>query len=491
MAQNQEKPTDLPEINKKSSTTLRIVILLIILVLISYFAQFGIAVPLVESNEIRFSNDSGDWGTFGDYVGGLLNPSIAFIALYWLTSSIKTQIKELTETREQFEKISQNQLEQTSLQNFESLFFQLLETKDKAIKDILLKNQQEINSLLVDEITQLANNNLNSYSEYLGLLNRDNMIKKLLSNNINENISGKESIRTNIIIFKSLSKVKWQDFYTKLLLDYMGNYFRICYQIVKLIDENALLSKKTDDEKSEDKDKKTKLQKKYFDIFRSTLTQYELEAFFFNCLSDYGNQKFKKMIEDYGLFEPLLIDTDKDFEEIHRLTRYAYMYDKKSFENNEMFKQYFNDIEKLKIDNIEKLRNEIYLLYYSSVINFSANANNFGIKISREEFFDNFEKYIFRYSFDDNAKYYSENSIKFWNDKIINCEKQITILNENLEKYFNATESKKKEWQDEITHLNILIDYAKNISYKEEIDIIIKYRINVSEFFDYHKISKE
>lgn len=489
MAQNQEKPTDLPNIGKKINYSLIAIAIFAFIAISAYIINFGI-IPYLEDEKLGLSSDSGDWGTFGDYIGGLLNPCIALFALYWLTSSIKTQVQELTETRRQFQQISDNQSAQTSLQNFESLFFQLLETKDKAIKDILLKNQQEINSLLVDEITQLANNNLNSYSEYLGLLNRDNMIKKLLSNNINENISGKESIRTNIIIFKSLSKVKWQDFYTKLLLDYMGNYFRICYQIVKLIDENALLSKKTDDEKSEDKDKKTKLQKKYFDIFRSTLTQYELEAFFFNCLSDYGNQKFKKMIEDYGLFEPLLIDTDKDFEEIHRLTRYAYMYDKKSFENNKMFEQYFNDIEKLKIDNIEKLRNEIYLLYSSSVINFSANANNFVIKISREEFFDNFEKYIFRYSFDDNAKYYSENSIKFWNDNIIDYEKQINKLNENLVKYYNEKESKKKEWQDKITHLNILIDYAKNTSYKEEIDIIIKYRINISEFFDYHQLNK-
>lgn len=480
MTKNQEKSTSLPSISKKIGYSLIALAVFAIIVISVYIINFGV-IPYLKYEKLGLSSDSGDWGTFGDYIGGLLNPCIALFALYWLTSSIKTQIKELTETREQFEKISQNQLEQTSLQNFESLFFQLLETKDKAIKDILLKNQQDINSILLDETTRIANNNWNNYSEYTSVLYSNDIIEKILPDH-NENISGKESIRIHMIIFKSLSNVKWQDFYTKLLLDYMGNYFRICYQIVKLIEKNELLSK------NQEKDKKTDLQKKYFDIFRATLTQYELEAFFFNCLSDYGNQKFKKMIEDYGLFEPLLIDTNKDFEEIHRLTRYAYMYNKKSFENNEMFINYFSEIEKIKNVNFEKIRNEMYLMYYCDIVTFSANQDN--NKILIEDFFANFEKYIFRYKFDYNAKNYFKNSIKFWNDKIINYEKQITELNENLVEYYNEKESKKKEWQDKITHLNISIDYAKNTSYKEEIDIIIKYRINISEFFSYHQLNK-
>lgn len=45
------------------------------------------------------SKDPGAWGQFGDFVGGALNPLIAFLAFYWLTQSIRLQRQELTETK--------------------------------------------------------------------------------------------------------------------------------------------------------------------------------------------------------------------------------------------------------------------------------------------------------------------------------------------------------------------------------------------------------
>lgn len=54
----------------------------------------------------------------------------------------------------------------------------------------------------------------------------------------------------------------------------MGSYFRICYQITKLIDNTDDLNGHTDTEHY------SKKRKEYFDIFRATLTQYELEVFF-------------------------------------------------------------------------------------------------------------------------------------------------------------------------------------------------------------------
>jgi hypothetical protein len=40
------------------------------------------------------------WGQFGDFVGGVLNPAIAFLAFYWLTQSVLIQRKELEETKQ-------------------------------------------------------------------------------------------------------------------------------------------------------------------------------------------------------------------------------------------------------------------------------------------------------------------------------------------------------------------------------------------------------
>lgn len=49
------------------------------------------------------STNNADWAAFGDYIGGLLNPVIAFFAFYWLTVSIRIQKVEMKETREALE----------------------------------------------------------------------------------------------------------------------------------------------------------------------------------------------------------------------------------------------------------------------------------------------------------------------------------------------------------------------------------------------------
>lgn len=41
----------------------------------------------------------GNWGAFGDFVGGLMNPLVAFAAFYWLTQSVKIQKQELAEVK--------------------------------------------------------------------------------------------------------------------------------------------------------------------------------------------------------------------------------------------------------------------------------------------------------------------------------------------------------------------------------------------------------
>jgi hypothetical protein len=47
----------------------------------------------------RLSNDPAEWGQFGDFVGGILNPLVAFSAFRWLVASVQIQKEELSETR--------------------------------------------------------------------------------------------------------------------------------------------------------------------------------------------------------------------------------------------------------------------------------------------------------------------------------------------------------------------------------------------------------
>ena len=71
------------------------------------YGLFGLGLTLIAAYLIYFSmvlgqipaKDAEKWGQFGDFIGGLLNPIVAFAAFYWLTQSVKMQKQELHETK--------------------------------------------------------------------------------------------------------------------------------------------------------------------------------------------------------------------------------------------------------------------------------------------------------------------------------------------------------------------------------------------------------
>lgn len=90
------------------------------------------------------ATEKGTWGTFGDFIGGTLNPLFALFSLFAIIYTIKIQTKELELSREELEatrkelegsRIAQQeqseslklQNEATKLQMFESTFFKLFE----------------------------------------------------------------------------------------------------------------------------------------------------------------------------------------------------------------------------------------------------------------------------------------------------------------------------------------------------------------------------
>jgi hypothetical protein len=75
-------------------------------ILASYVAWFWVlhAVPLSLTAEA--------WGQFGDFLGGVLNPIIAYAAFLWLTESVRLQKIELVETRRALQEAAISQGEQ-------------------------------------------------------------------------------------------------------------------------------------------------------------------------------------------------------------------------------------------------------------------------------------------------------------------------------------------------------------------------------------------
>lgn len=102
-----QKP-ELDTTDKSIDRSMNLVVVVYGLTLSVYFSWFVIF------NKLPLSPDSAHWGQFGDFVGGILNPLIAFSALFWLTRSVKLQKTELKETRKALEESAASQARHAS-----------------------------------------------------------------------------------------------------------------------------------------------------------------------------------------------------------------------------------------------------------------------------------------------------------------------------------------------------------------------------------------
>lgn len=76
----------LTEVNEKDKAWLASIAGIMLVVVLVYFNQFGFD---------QLSNNQEVWGQFGDFIGGILNPVVAFAAFYYLWTSVRIQRKEL------------------------------------------------------------------------------------------------------------------------------------------------------------------------------------------------------------------------------------------------------------------------------------------------------------------------------------------------------------------------------------------------------------
>lgn len=68
----------------------------------------------------------------------------------------------------------------------------------------------------------------------------------------------------------------------------VGHYFRHLYHVIKFVDSSEVENKR-----------------RYTSFVRAQLSSYELELLFYNCLTEYGNLRFKPLVEKYGLLKHL------------------------------------------------------------------------------------------------------------------------------------------------------------------------------------------
>lgn len=77
------------------------------------------------SKWMGLSNNKGEWGTFGDFVGGVLNPILTFITIVMLINSLKLQ----REANEQLINDERRQEKDVLLKRFEDGFYNLISSE--------------------------------------------------------------------------------------------------------------------------------------------------------------------------------------------------------------------------------------------------------------------------------------------------------------------------------------------------------------------------
>ncbi|MCG9083394.1 putative phage abortive infection protein, partial [Laribacter hongkongensis] len=292
-----EKEKEQKEPNYAGITSIAGAILLV--TVIAYVVNFS-------SNGL--SGDPEEWSQFGDYIGGTLGASFGFITLMALLYTIKLQIEqlnlsreELAATREELKRSADaqtdaqialhEQLKTMKLQQFDSIFFAVLEKMHKQ-QDMFIEKKYVTDDIYVNNI---------EYRQTFDL-------KEFLSN------LETHKLKTNTHQFnKELKR--------------FASFLVITYQLLKLIATKTPDSTFHDEEDHDyDALPPSNTEIMYAHIARSIMTDEILLLLALNCTDIFpigqetSNYSFKELIERYSIFEHLDIHLLVHFR--HTLSQY-------------------------------------------------------------------------------------------------------------------------------------------------------------------------
>ncbi len=230
-------------------------VFLIVFILWSVFSLGAILISMEPSMTL------GSMGTFGDSFN-VLTSLFTGLAFAGVIVSVILQTTELKEAREQFKR----QADSLELQQVDNKFFQMLD---------------ELNNL----IGRLEYKDGPSQSKGVGVF-------KMLSEKLDQKLQKKENYIEDFKIFNEVNDTN------------LKYYFINLYQLLKYVSTN--LEVKENDKENIEKVKNIKKQEReYTNIIRAQQTKYQLKLLFFNCISirTFSGNNYKKMVEEYALFE--------------------------------------------------------------------------------------------------------------------------------------------------------------------------------------------
>ena len=241
----------------------------------------AVCIIIVISTYIKYfpgpiSFDNQKWGTFGDFIGGTLNPILSFLSFIALLITIILQSKELSLSTKELTNSAtalKEQNESIKIQIFENTFFQMIGLHNDIVNSIDITIQNQTHTIVQgrDCFKYLYKN------KFVPLYNNE----KTLAPESQES----EIISSSYSIFINNNQSE------------VGHYFRTLLNTISVVDEAEIVNKE-----------------KFINIVKAQMSSYEIILLFYNCLYPYGLTQYKPIVEKYSLLEninsSLLISKD-------------------------------------------------------------------------------------------------------------------------------------------------------------------------------------
>ena len=212
----------------------------------------------------HLSIDHSEWGQFGDFIGGIVNPSVGLVTIILLVLTLRSQEKELREQREQIAFQAAAQERQAYLQAFEQTFFSWITTLRESIHSISFSYPGQPHVILTgSNVFGYMTRWDQSFGTRLALL------EALIQGT--ENKEDKDDHKRRLMqLHLEVWKLRSDEAYQAAMVP-----FRVLLQLMKYVDAQKKLDRKE--------------RQKYMDILRSTIGLEQLKFIFLaRCHMDHG-----------------------------------------------------------------------------------------------------------------------------------------------------------------------------------------------------------
>lgn len=265
--------------------------------------------------------NSQKFGEFGSFIGGLVGSIWAFagVILFYVAlkeqrkdmkinqDALNTQIKALEQQIDEFE-LQRRELELTrevfteqsktlKMQQFESTFFNSVSLFRNLVDGITYNEPPNpVKSMTTPGYQPAVYKGTYCFEIfYESYRNRyRDMLRDYITNDLQLEMKDSRNAEISIEKLSDISQNAYESFFSNFQSD-LGHYFRTLYNIIRFV-----------------KEKNIENPKYYTNLIRAQLSTYEHLMLFYNCHSNYGNKRFKPLVDEFSLLnnmpQDMLID---------------------------------------------------------------------------------------------------------------------------------------------------------------------------------------